>query len=203
MSASLQNKSVRRIRAAFLELLEEKGFYQVRVGDILARADVSRATFYTYYEDKYQLIRELREELLSGLGEIMEQFRQEGRAGILAGDKSDRNAVNPIFVEYFRYVQKNERLWRIFITGKGEVNFTDILSRYIYDHILVTQNLWTGEKDPEIPSEHSALLCSWAYAGLFSYWITTDMKETPEEMAMTLTVFWRRFLNWPSDSIEK
>ena len=203
MSVNQQNKSKRRIRAAFIDLLEEKGFYQVRVGDILERADVSRATFYTYYEDKYQLIRELRDELLSGLGAIMVQFRQGGRAGALSGGEDERNAVNPVFVEYFRYVQENRRLWAIFMTGKGDSSFTETLSEYIYDHILVTQNQWTNEKDPEIPPEHSARLCSWAYVGLFSYWISTEMKETPEIMAKTLTVFWRRFLNWPADSDEK
>lgn len=185
------SKSDRRIRAAFIDLLEEKGFYHIKVSEILERADVSRATFYGNYEDKYQLIRCIQTDLFNGLGEIMDQVRNSGRQALLVPDGSKEN---PIFVEYFKYVKKNERLWRLFISGKGETDFSEQLSHFFYRKISKTQTQW--EEDPEIPREHSAVLGAWSYVALFSYWITTGMKETPEEMAQTLTAFWNRFLRW-------
>ena len=74
-------KSERRIRESFLALLDEQGFYSIRVSMILERADVSRATFYSIYEDKYQLLQTLEDELLAGLEAIMVRIRTGGRNG--------------------------------------------------------------------------------------------------------------------------
>ena len=182
-------KSERRIRESFLALLDEQGFYSIRVSMILERADVSRATFYSIYEDKYQLLQTLEDELLAGLEAIMVRIRTGGR-NVLVCDEP----TNPVFLEYFNYVKEHQQLWRLFMTGKGDSNFSDKLSHFFYDRISGTQVQW--EADPEIPADHSAVLVSWAYVALFSYWITTGMKDTPETMAHTLTVFWNRFMKW-------
>lgn len=189
--AKRMTKSEHRIRTALIDLMEEKGFYNIKVADILERADVSRSTFYTIYEDKYQLIRIIQAELLNGLGEIMNRVRSGGRQALLVSEDSQ---TNPVFIEYFQYVKTNERLWRLFFIGKGESDFSDQLSHFFYRKILETQTQW--EPDPAIPIKHTTVLCSWAYVALFSYWTTTGMKESSEEMARTLTVFWDRFMHW-------
>ena len=38
-------------------LLEEKPFEDIRVIDICAKANMHRSTFYTYYNDKYELLK--------------------------------------------------------------------------------------------------------------------------------------------------
>jgi AcrR family transcriptional regulator len=41
---------------AFMSLIAEKGFDDITVQDIAARATVNRATFYAHFEDKYALV---------------------------------------------------------------------------------------------------------------------------------------------------
>ncbi len=41
---------------AFVDLLQEKGFHSTSVQDIAARATVNRATFYSHFVDKYDLL---------------------------------------------------------------------------------------------------------------------------------------------------
>ena len=68
-----------RLHEAFLSLMIEKGYEQTTVGDILARADVGRATFYAHFAGKEALLEagfsELRE-LLRGAA------RSEARRGV-------------------------------------------------------------------------------------------------------------------------
>ena len=182
-------KGERRIRQAFLDLLEEKGFYQIRVGEIVKLADVSRATFYSNFEDKYQLIRILRKELFDGFGDVMNNVRQSGYHGI-----TDRS-IKYVFVQYFQYVRETYRIWKIFFDGKGENDFSDQLARSFYNWLMETQAQW-ATFDPDMPDEHSAVICSWAYVALFSYWVKTGMQESEERMAETLAVFWSRFIGW-------
>ena len=56
------NKDLRVIRTkesiqdALVELIEEKGFEAITVKDITTRAKINRGTFYSHYQDKYDLI---------------------------------------------------------------------------------------------------------------------------------------------------
>jgi AcrR family transcriptional regulator len=62
---------------AFLSLMGEKGFDDITVQDIAARATVNRATFYAHFADKYALVDELIRE---GFAHMLQQ-RMAGRAG--------------------------------------------------------------------------------------------------------------------------
>src|SRR6266704_123860 len=61
------------LRTALIDLIEERDFDTLTVGEIAERAMVSRAGFYRYYQDKYDLVEQLFEEavpqLMNGGGE--------------------------------------------------------------------------------------------------------------------------------------
>ena len=65
----------RRTRALLLEaarrVFEEKGFTETRIGDITAEADVAHGTFYTYFESKHELFREV-------VGMLVNDFTSRG-----------------------------------------------------------------------------------------------------------------------------
>ena len=61
-------KSEEAIRAAFFELVRERGFEHVTVGELCRRARVGRSTFYDHHEDKYELLSCL-------VGEVMARAR--------------------------------------------------------------------------------------------------------------------------------
>jgi len=60
------------IRAAFIELLDEKGFNSITVKDITTRAHVNRSTFYMHYEDKYDLMEQLQRDVLEQIPTVSE-----------------------------------------------------------------------------------------------------------------------------------
>ena len=47
------------IKDAFRELVIQSSFAKVRVADIIAKAGVSRMTFYRHYLDKFALLQEV------------------------------------------------------------------------------------------------------------------------------------------------
>lgn len=47
-----------KIKDAFRELTSQSSFAKVKVADIIAKAGISRMTFYRYYLDKYHLLEE-------------------------------------------------------------------------------------------------------------------------------------------------
>ena len=57
------------LREALIELIEERGFDALTVGEITERAMVSRAAFYRNYQDKYDLVEQIFEEAMSRLAQ--------------------------------------------------------------------------------------------------------------------------------------
>ncbi len=53
------------IRAAFMRLVEERGFAHVSVKDICERADINRNTFYLHFSDKEALMAQVLENMLA------------------------------------------------------------------------------------------------------------------------------------------
>ncbi|WP_405116647.1 TetR/AcrR family transcriptional regulator [Paenibacillus sp. FSL K6-1217] len=62
-------KTREAIFKAFLGLMEEKGFEQITVNEIAARANVSRGTVYLHFVDKYDLLDQCIEKEMTELRE--------------------------------------------------------------------------------------------------------------------------------------
>lgn len=60
-------KTKEKIQHSFLQLLTEKHFMKVSVRDITAIAAINRGTFYLHFQDKYDLLSQMEENLLNGL----------------------------------------------------------------------------------------------------------------------------------------
>lgn len=60
-------KSKKAIRSAFATLLLEKGMEDITVKEIAELADVNRKTFYNNYDNVYQLIEEIENEVLESI----------------------------------------------------------------------------------------------------------------------------------------
>ncbi len=109
MTQSVDNLRVRRtktlLREAFIALIEERGFDALTIGELTARAMVSRAAFYRMYQDKYDLVEQIFEEAMSGL---------LGTVGDLG-----REHPTESWVMFFEHIAKYERLYRALLGSKG------------------------------------------------------------------------------------
>jgi AcrR family transcriptional regulator len=69
------------LQEAMIELITEKGFEAITVGDIAERAMINRATFYRHYQDKYDLVATIFEEAANHLVEDMKPLHKDIDAG--------------------------------------------------------------------------------------------------------------------------
>ena len=109
MTQQEKNVRLRRtqklLREALIELIEERGFDALTIGELTERALVSRAAFYRNYEDKYDLVGQIFEEAMSAL------FAAVGDLG------HDHPAE--IWVAFFEHIAAYERLYRALLGKKG------------------------------------------------------------------------------------
>jgi AcrR family transcriptional regulator len=109
MSQQVQNLRLKRtqklLREALFELIEERGFDALTIGELTERAMVSRAAFYRNYQDKYALVEQIFDEAMSDL------FVAVGDLG--------REHPPEIWVRFFEHIAQYERLYRALLGRKG------------------------------------------------------------------------------------
>ncbi len=109
MTQPVNNLRVRRtqklLRDALIELIEERGFDALTVGEITERAMVSRAAFYRNYQDKYDLV---------------EQIFAEAMQALLNAVSEPETAHSPqIWVRFFEHIAEYDWLYRALLGRKG------------------------------------------------------------------------------------
>lgn len=67
----------RNIKKSFLSLLMTKSIEEITIKEIAIDADVNRNTFYLHFEDVYDLMEELEEEILSSLENAIRKIELE------------------------------------------------------------------------------------------------------------------------------
>ena len=99
------NRSHRFIREALIDLIEERGFDSLSVGEITSRAMVSRATFYRLYQDKFDLVEQIYLDAIQSLFDAI----------------SNTGSEHPpqIWVHFFEHIAEYERLYRALLGQKG------------------------------------------------------------------------------------
>ena len=64
-------KTKKALQIALVELLSEKDLDKISVKEITEKADVHRVTFYSHYQDIYELYAELENDSLSGITDFI------------------------------------------------------------------------------------------------------------------------------------
>jgi AcrR family transcriptional regulator len=109
MTQPESNLRVRRtqklLREALIELIEERGFEALTIGELTEHAMVSRAAFYRNYQDKYDLVEQIFEEAMSALLGAVGELGREHPA--------------EIWVKFFEHIAEYERLYRALLGRKG------------------------------------------------------------------------------------
>jgi AcrR family transcriptional regulator len=159
-------KTIQLIKETFIELMNEKGFNQLTVRDLTTKANISRATFYLHFKDKYELLSKIENEILQELKEII-----------------CLNEANS--VELFHYFQEHALFFQTILSSNGNPSFQgklrDIITNSMKQRIEENWN-----KECNIPLEYTSTAISSAYLGIIQYWFYKGMVESPEEMSKIL-----------------
>lgn len=161
-----------QIRESFLKLLDEKTLSKVTINDIVRQAMINRSTFYRHFDDKYDLLYQLEDQLL----EQLQQLRLQ----------TNLFSMDQLNVEQIVKSCQNERpiLSRLF-NDHGEGHFERRCKEAANQ--AFAQNY--GEKyasDPEVQLIREGATAS--ALQILKYWLTTENTLTINQVAHTLIV---------------
>ncbi len=177
MSQSAKDLRVKRsqkfLRDALIDLIEERGFDALSVGEIAERAMVSRATFYRNYQDKYDLVEQIFAEAIEALMEAI----------------SEPAAGHPpqVWDRFFEHIAAYERLYRALLGRKGSPWFVLKMRSSLVE--LVKQyeqlSLWqpAGHLEDTRSTEYVRDILATLLVETITWWLEQGRPYTPQEMA--------------------
>jgi len=181
MTQPKSNLRVRRtqklLREALIELIEERGFEALTIGEITERAMVSRAAFYRHYQDKYDLVEQIFEEAMSAL------LSEVGDLG--------REHPAEIWVKFFEHIAQYERLYHALLGKKGSpwfvrkmrADLADLAQTHLKTHLRgqgpdATSLVVHNYSDTFVPD-----LVSTMFVEANTWWLEQGRPYTPREIA--------------------
>ena len=117
-------KNRRKIQEAFAELLAERGsLSNITVTDLAERAELTRGTFYNYYNNLYEVGAELQAELEKRL------FSEYDNLSTLAG-------IEKYIDEVFLFFEKQEGIYRELLASDASTDFLTQLENSMSKRVL-------------------------------------------------------------------
>ncbi|MCI9539322.1 MAG: TetR/AcrR family transcriptional regulator [Eubacterium sp.] len=156
------------IRESFIQLLKEQPVSKITVTKICEIAEINRATFYKYYEDAFDLLQKLEQELLEEILNSLSQFEQL--------------SIRESFIQLLEHLKKRGEWFQIIGSSHGDPQFASRILSVCYEnasfliqkffpHLTGTQKKWLY------------YFLAHGYGGLLGCWLDNGLQEPTEEIA--------------------
>lgn len=140
-----QRKTREAIFCAFTQLLSQKDFMHITVGEIIDKADIGRATFYSHFETKDFLLKELCEELFCHIFDTANHTENNHRH-IFNCDGADS-----VFLHLFQHLQKNDNNISVLLSSQNNELFLKYFRSNLEVLIENQLPLFESRKNGNIP----------------------------------------------------
>lgn len=183
MSEQRQTQTKKKIKEAFINLIEIKGLEAMTVTDIARSSNINRGTFYLHYMDKYDLMEKLEFEIIHDLKQI-----------ILDGTNAD--IEDPIelipyqsILQALVYIKNDFEFIKALASDGGDPHFMNMMKEILNDLIVSklnqSKNLHFTKKG--LPDDYAKEILLSSIIGIITLWISKGGEETPEQIATMIT----------------
>lgn len=164
-------RTKKALKDALFELLETKNINQITVTELTSLADVNRATFYFYYNDIHDMLRQIQNEAY----QVFEKTLGESKVCFTTVEG---------FAEYANKVlivcKENESLCRFIINHDGDNRLYQQLRYLMLKSIPDTRTVF----DENNPARYSTSFVLTAVTGVLIDWMNDGMQIPTEELAL-------------------
>ena len=169
-----QRKTREAIFNAFILLLSKKNYNNITVGEIIDIADVGRATFYSHFETKDYLLKDLCRELFSHI------FNAEKEDSIDIHNIFNCDNHDWVFLHLFKHVKKNDNNICKLLSSKNN----DLFLEYFKNEakVLIVNHIedFKDRKPKDIPDDFWVNHITATFIETLRWWIDNKLKESPD-----------------------
>jgi AcrR family transcriptional regulator len=160
-----------------------RGTHRITVGDIAKRATVNRATFYRHYQDKYDLLEQIFQDVIN-------QFASDlGPPGEVVRSINPQNPPER-WVKLFEHFAEHERLYHTLLGSKGSSWFVARVRDYFTGLLDKREQqraqlpAFQGKTfQSRVPRKVAMTLMSNLLIGTVAWWLESGKQYSPKQIA--------------------
>lgn len=165
-------KTKKSLKNAMIEMLGKKDFEHITITELCRKAEVSRITFYSHYNDKYALLDDIFEDMLQiGTADYYRRQKENNPAGKLAaGYVNMLDAILELYYDRFDFFQHTN----------PETN--PYLASRLYSIILETVEMHTLHVEKKLQLRYSPKkIAGFVCFGMLGFVNESHEEDTPLE----------------------
>lgn len=177
MKEKRENRRVRMtkqmMKDALLELLDQQKLVNISVTAICETADIHRSTFYNYYKDPEDLLKDIEKDLLDKIPTPPREF-----------DRQNQEQLLTLTTAYFDDVKKNKRAYRMLLGESAGNSFASAMVEY-----LCSQSFSIIRDADELTGRYTRLYIANGTVGMLREWIERDCPISSRKIAEMMYFF--------------
>jgi AcrR family transcriptional regulator len=176
------------LRDSLVTLMKDKPILDISIRNICERAGVSRSTFYTYYNDQYDLIRQIEMETIAEMEKIIQPYLSAARKS------SSQTTVALLLQDILQYIINNNNSIQVLLSENGDSGFQ---KKFFRNGI---ESLWKiiealGVKMPdEQGTKYGFAFLVGGFLALVQEWLKNGMDTPAPELTKILVKLTREVL---------
>lgn len=172
MSENVMDRRVRKTKKLLLdgltEIMEEKSINDITVRELADKVDINRSTFYLHYQDIYDMIKHIEDDLMNKLNELLGPVPQS--ESFLHSEEK----LAEIIKDTFDFLCENRSICKVLLGHNGDIKFLNRVSDNITQrmNVLLRSHLSGNytEFDFELANKFFVTGC----IGLVQHWLNAD-----------------------------
>ena len=166
------------IQKSFVQILENKSFEAITIGDIAKTAQINRGTFYLHFQDKFDLLDQIEQQLFRDIGNHIDELQFH-----YLSTHTFEKGQEQFAATLFSSIKKHLPLLKIFLSNHGRagfhIRFRDAFSEKVSLHLENNEIINASLK---APIDYFLSFITSAFLGLIEQWVQNGLDKTTEEM---------------------
>lgn len=165
---------------SLIHLLFQKDIQHVTIKEICDYADINRSTYYRYYQNPFNQLNKIQEELIHELYLHIEKLVKNIDSSLQSASSNYTSNM----IEYLEYVQSQRDVIQILLSIFPDNQFLTTFVRYIQANLQTLSPV----------ANNSCRLYDFIFAssgciGLLVHWLTNDPEMSAEDLAKSMVSY--------------
>ncbi|MHB9291963.1 hypothetical protein Holit_01051 [Hollandina sp. SP2] len=122
------------LQESLVGLMKEKSILDITIREICERAGLSRSTFYTYYNDQYDLLRQIEEETFIEIDKISQSYLSEVK-------KLNESKTTVVLEDMLQFIVDSGNSIQVLLSENGDSAFQ---KKFFRNSVELTQRFATA-----------------------------------------------------------
>lgn len=170
-----QRKTRNAIFTAFTTLLSKENYNKITIQQIIDLADIGRSTFYSHFQTKDDLLKEMCKEVFEHI------FSHDLSRECVKKFENEKNNPKIVITHILYHLKENQKNLKAILNCESSYLFIRYFKEYLFK--MIDSYILIEKTNYEVPKEFLKNHIASSFIETVKWWIKNKMKQSPEEIS--------------------